>query len=229
MKEKRREERNFMDVCISAKSLAILTEQQIQEAFDSASSGNITNAYNHAFQAVRFAERLVLYARTLPCYTGSPIARTNVYAQTLHATDIEIGFTEQGWFVVKMPMLLPKKDAADGSSEYIRSILYPAIEQYFSSHPPVTIDPCVVIFRHVYTADRPARAWRDHDNLEVKTVTDIVAEYVMVTDSSKHCSQYHTSTIGKKEHTEIYVLPKPEFRTWLAQEPNFAEEGPPFI
>lgn len=225
LKEKRREERSFMDVCISAKSLALLSEQQIQEAFDCASAGNLTSAYNHAYQAERFAERFVQYARALPCYTGSPTAKAKVTAQILYVADIQIGFTEHGWFCVKMPMLLPKKDTADGSSDYIRSILYPAMERFFTTQPPITIDPCVLIFRHVYTAGRPARAWRDHDNIEVKTVTDIIAEYVMVTDSPKHCSQFHTSSLGKKERTEIYVLPKSEFRSWLAQEPLFPEDG----
>ena len=38
---------------------------------------------------------------------------------------VEIGVTAEGWFSVRIPLLLPKKER--GSAEYVRSILPPSL------------------------------------------------------------------------------------------------------
>lgn len=123
----------------------------------------------------------------------------------------------------KKTMLLPKKTI--GSKEYVRSLLYPAMSRFFYGKEPVYYPDCVIIFRHVYDRTRPERGYRDHDNLEVKTVTDIVALYVMKDDAALRCRHYYCSTAGDSDRTEIYVLHQSELPEWLETEKSFPDSG----
>ncbi|MBO7161814.1 MAG: hypothetical protein J6W15_03255, partial [Clostridia bacterium] len=77
---------------------------------------------------------------------------------------VEIGFTKQGWFSIRIPKLLPKKGT--GSVDYIREILWPALSRFFLGKPIVRYADCVLIYRHVYGSYYKKRYMRDHDNVE---------------------------------------------------------------
>ena len=148
---------------------------------------------------------------------------------------VEIGFTAEGWFSVRLPLLLPKKER--GSAEYVRSILLPALRTFFADRPPVRLDNCVLIYRHVYAEDRPERQRRDHDNIEINMVSDCIALYAMTDDAPglcSHyycsdapglCSHYYCSTSATVERTEVYVVPQREFAAWLEAEKAMPDEG----
>ena len=83
----------------------------------------------------------------------------------------------------------------------------------------------VTIFRHVYNRERPERQQRDHDNIELNRVLDAVALYVMVDDSPSRCRHYYCNAPGSSERTEVYVVPRGEFRYWLEHEDSIPDEG----
>ena len=84
---------------------------------------------------------------------------------------------------------------------------------------------CTLVYLHTYDKTRPRREWRDHDNIEINMVSDIIALYVMPDDGPEVCSHYYCSAAGTKERTEVYVVPKNEFWNWLKSENNMPEEG----
>ena len=180
-------------------------------------------AYDAALQLEEISEKLVLFTRRLPAYTGSPAAESAVENCMAESIPVEIGFTVEGWFALRIPALLPKK--ASGSADYVRSFLYPAMRRFFQAQPPVRYRDCVLIYRHVYSRDRPERRYRDHDNIEVNMVSDIVALYVMPDDSPKVCAHYYCSTSGADDRTEVYVVPKEEFPLWLVTERAMPDQG----
>lgn len=169
------------------------------------------------------AERLVLLTRALPAYTGAPQAWSEVEKIVSACIPVKIGFTAEGWFSLRIPALLPKKEA--GSADYIRSFLYPAMRDFFQDHPPVRYSDCVLIYRHVYDRSRPERKMRDHDNIEINMVSDIVAMYVMPDDGPSVCSHYYCSAEGPEDRTEVYVVPKRDFPVWLVMEKMMPEKG----
>lgn len=179
--------------------------------------------YVHAIKLEDVAERTVLLTRVLPAYTGNPHAGADTEATMEACIPVDIGFTEEGWFCIRIPALLPKKES--GSKDYIRSFLYPAMQKFFSGKQPVRYPDCVLIYRHVYSRSRPDRRKRDHDNIEVNMVSDTVALYVMPDDGPDVCSHYYCSNAGNEERTEVYVLPKQDFVLWLQKEPVMPEEG----
>ncbi len=185
--------------------------------------GDMEEANFEAFRLEEITEKVVLLTRALPSYTGNPRARSEVNAIIRETVPIEIGYTEEGWFSLRMPMLLPHKER--GSAGYIRQILYPAMQRFFRGKPLYKSDEAVIVYRHVYTEERPDRQARDHDNIEINMTTDIVAMFALVDDSPEHCSHYYFSALGDSERTEVYVVPKNEFPTFLEAAENFSKEG----
>lgn len=173
-------------------------------------------AYEQAMRLEETAERLVLLTRVLPAYTGSDVARLEVDNTMKLCIPVDMGFTAEGWFRLCIPALLPKK--GNGSADYIRSFLYPAMQEYFQRKEPVRFTDCVLVYRHVYDRNRPERRMRDHDNIETNMVSDIVAMYVMPDDAPSVCSHYECSVMGEDDHTEVYVVPGKDFPKWLLQE-----------
>lgn len=173
-------------------------------------------AYEQAMRLEETAERLVLLTRVLPAYTGSDVARLDVDNTIKLCIPVDIGFTTEGWFCLCIPALLPKKGG--GSADYIRSFLYPAMQEYFQKKEPVRFTDCVLVYRHVYDRERPERRMRDHDNIETNMVSDIVAMYVMPDDAPPVCSHYECSVMGEDDRTEVYVIPRTDFPQWLSQE-----------
>lgn len=188
-------------------------------------NGMAAKAYDMAMENVTEAEKLAVLYRQMPVRLGPPSAMCQVESATLQAVPIEIGFTEQGWFSLRLPRLPPKK--AKGSSDYLRGILYPALTQYFHCHSISVIDPCVIIYRHVYDASIPERRYFDHDNIEVKFVTDAVALYVMKNDAPQNCCHIHCSAAGTEDRTEVYVVPASEFPQWWELRETIPEGGIP--
>jgi len=153
-----------------------------------------------------------LTARQLPAYTGNPQAQKMTDQIIANNIPVRIGFTPEGWFAVIIPALLPKKQK--GSADYIRGFLYPAMGEFFRGKQPVRYTDCVLIFRHIYQRDRPERRYRDHDNIEINMVADIIALYVLFDDSPLSCFHYYCSAPGDENKTEIFVVPKNEFAAW---------------
>lgn len=82
-----------------------------------------------------------------------------------------------------------------------------------------------MIFRHVYDRQRPERLKRDHDNIEVNKVADIVAMYVLPDDKPKICSHYYCSAAASEDRTEVYVVPKYDFPMWFVEEKAMPDKG----
>ena len=168
--------------------------------------------------AAKLSEGVTLHVRSLPGHTGHPMAREHLRSAIREAVPVELGFTEQGWFCLRMPMLLPRKEKS--SRSYLRGFLYPALEEFTANLEPIRLPNCVMIFRHVYDHRRPEREYRDHDNIELNTVVDAIAMFFLVDDTPLECRHYYCSASGEKEMTEVYIVPREEFESWLAMEKN---------
>lgn len=186
-------------------------------------NGNVGEALTLALKFEEASEKMVLLTRVLPACTGCPNINLAVESVVEKSIPVEIGFTTENWFSVRIPALLPKK--TEGSADYIRSYLYPAMRTFFTNKSPIRYKNCVLIYRHVYDITRPEREKRDHDNIEVNMVSDIIAMYVMPDDGPSICSHYYCSSSGTQDRTEVYVVPKDEFAMWLITEKAMPDKG----
>lgn len=176
-----------------------------------------------AINYIKHAEQLSLIMRSMPYAAGVPNSKRLIDKAILDAVPIEMGFTEENWFCIRLPMLLPKKGR--GNTEYIRGMLYPAMQEFFRDKDPVRYDNCVLIFRHVYDRNRPERQLRDHDNVELNMVVDSVAMFLLYDDAPMRCRHYYTSVAGTEERTEVYVVPVENFLEWYIKEPLIPDKG----
>ncbi len=176
----------------------------------------IEDALAKAVTATKLSEAVTLKTRSLPAYTGNPRAEDMVLEAIGEAVPVKIGFTDQAWLKIEMPILLPRKEKS--SRSYIRGFLYPALEQFALNREKIRYRNCVLIFRHVYDRNRPEREYRDHDNIELNTVVDAVAMFFLVDDTPLECRHYYCSAAGDIERTEVYIVPRADFQHWLDME-----------
>ena len=186
-------------------------------------NGMLSEANMLAFENYRHAEALALCYRAIPVYTGLPYAKKEVHRIMSEEVPFEIGYTDEGWFCVRFPRMLPKKEK--GGVEYIRGQLYPALERFFQNEFPERFKDCVIIYRHVYAEGFPDRKKRDHDNIETNEITDAIAVFVMTDDAPKYCQHHHCSVEGPQERTEVYVVPEKDFIKWYEASKAFPSEG----
>ena len=181
-------------------------------------------AFRLSFGAHRNICKLFNLGNSLPAMSGDPAADNERNAIIAEEIPVEMGFTEEGWFLARIPMLLPKKDG--GNVDHLRTMLYPAFRRYFNERPvDEKFSKCVLIYRHVYDRERSERQYRDHDNIELNFVTDTVALYVMEDDAPLKCEHFHCSAAGSEERTEVYVVSQTDFMKWYGFHLQIPDEG----
>ena len=71
--------------------------------------GDQEMTYAVAMRQADTAEQVTLLARALPACTGNPIAAQELQDVMAINVPVEMGFTKEGWFSVRLPLLLPKR------------------------------------------------------------------------------------------------------------------------
>lgn len=95
---------------------------------------DLDTAYDKALGLEAVTEKTTLLTRVLPAYTGYRTAKEDVADIIAKEIPVEIGFTAEGWFCLRMPTLLPKKSS--GSHDYIRTYLLPAMDMLSQKKVP---------------------------------------------------------------------------------------------
>lgn len=220
---------DFMQGSQSALNLLKKLITGTEQSMHAYSLGQIQEGNQIALQNAVIAERIAVRFRALPTLYGSLAVKKEVARILAEENPVKIGYTQEGWFSVRLPRLLPRKEREKkgeiGSNEYLRGILPPALNRFFKDNLPTRFDDCVIIFRHIYDKEHPERKKRDHDNIEVNFVIDAIANHVMRDDGALECRHYYCSAAGTEERTEVYVVPESDFLEWYQAEKYFPDEG----
>ena len=72
-------------------------------------SRDLENALKLSVTAAKLSEGVALKTRALPAHTGHPQAERMVQEAISESVPVEISLTEEGWFYLHMPILLPRK------------------------------------------------------------------------------------------------------------------------
>ena len=114
-----------------------------------------------------------------------------------------------GVFCIRMPVL-PLKERCRSDCSYVAIPLLYALKKYGITHEIPRFDNAIVTVRHNYPNNLPVRYLRDHDNIEVKKVLDVIALYFLEDDNMAHCDLYYTAKPSDSYFTEIFIAPKPQ-------------------
>lgn len=159
------------------------------------------------------AEKIVNHARLFPTTIGFYNIEDEIKDNILKENKIDISY--EHWFKIKMPVLLNKKEV--GNPIYIRSTLFFALQDFFRNNNYEKInEKCIIVFKHNYSNKRKYREMRDHDNIELNSVVDLITMYMLKDDNPLCLDHYYFSTNNLDEDsTEIYLIPKKDFVEFL--------------
>lgn len=165
-------------------------------------------------EAALRAEKIACQLRNL-LYASTSIPKMDYLAQAgeVHETDIRY---EDGIMELSLPRLLPKKKMRQ-SDLFLLDPLHAALGHYARQHPLPRFRECVVCISHVYDHELPDWCLLDYDNLQQKKILDAIALYVMADDSGLLCDAYHTTELGEKNGTMVYIMEKSRFSGWLSE------------
>lgn len=148
-------------------------------------------------------------ARNLQAESGmiNPTNKINIAAQ------IEI--TQDAYLKLCLPVMLPKRSERD-PARFLDGPLLAAIRTYFADKPIPKYSSCVLVYEHIYAADRPRRRVTDHDNFELKHVQDLLESAFLANDTAALCSAFQCSHRGETDSTRIWILTPEQFPEWLS-------------
>lgn len=183
--------------------------------------GNANVAFVWASDLLKDGEKLCRVTREIPLKIGDTFVNgKNKYDQTeeliLSKWDIKIEYTEQGWLRVRLPIVAPKIKAYTANS--LCEPLRLAVDDFFSSNGKVEHRQMVICYRFIYGKDIPIRVYHDHDNKEIKNITDIITNLFIPDDCPKYLNHYYCSANSDESSTEVYLVPREEFSQWLEYE-----------
>ena len=174
------------------------------------------NGYRASLQdASQMAEKLVCGIRDMRVETCF-LPRAEVFREAAQVQGIVVEAAED-WHRIILPGLLPKRKS--GSCAFITAPLTAALTEFTKARPVQRMRQAVVCFRHLYSSELPERLVRDHDNIEVKQVLDVIADQFLVDDNGLLCTNLYTSAVSDNEGTEIYVMPPECLGKWLDLHP----------
>jgi len=138
-----------------------------------------------------------------------------------------LGYSQDnGIITITLPCLIPnrKKKPAD----FITTPLYATLERFVldnqggeceetPQHQPFQkFNHCVICITHVYDKALLAKGRkRDHDNVELKGIIDVINSFLLTDDSDNLCDIYNTSKISDKDFTVISIMSKEIFPSWI--------------
>lgn len=158
---------------------------------------------------VPIGEGIAMLVRKLPLFMGRSDTKECVEKEVKDFYEIEARITKEGWIQVVIPFLLPKREK--GTTEYLRSIIYPSLQEFFQDKAPINFNKAVLAYRHIYDKNRKERRKRDHENFEINMVSDTLALFALPDDGPDTCNHFYCSKEGNRECTEVYVLPQKDF------------------
>lgn len=108
--------------------------------------------------------------------------------------------SEQAVHII-IPLLLPKRDCTAFPE---LDTLCELLGLYARDIP--RFKDCTVIFEHVYSGEQKPRDIRDHDNLESRSVLNVIERFLLTSDSGYYCTNVHMTRFGSWNHTVITLM-----------------------
>lgn len=163
-------------------------------------------------------EKLAAISRIFPF----SLPDRKILLQTLENSIVQenkvfIEYTPEHWFHAIIPNLLPKKEnnKVHGSAEYIRTTFLVAMQKFFTQHKAIPyFKKNVLIIQNDYSKNRRDYGYRDHDNIEVNAVSDIVMIFCAKDDAGSLCNHFYCSATDENDQTEIFLMPEEDFACW---------------
>lgn len=194
--------------------------------------GDLETAKELTEKMMKELDRLCIFVRDIPLSMPVRMKDGKDFFDTTKdkiATnlDIQIGYADNKWFCVRLPIVAPKING--WTSNVLYEPLYLSLEKFADANRKTRKlkdkRPMVICYRFVYGEGIPIKNYHDHDNKEVKMITDAITTFTTSSDSPHHLNNYYCSATGEESHTEVFLIPREEFAEWLKYESTLTEKG----
>jgi len=174
-----------------------------------------TDSYSQlSYEAAIRGEEIVQKLRRLVFDTAN-ISKVEYLSQAADALGITI--REDADIVeITLPCLLPGRKSK--SNDFISGPLFGALSQFIANRrePFKRFEHCAICITHVYNKTLMAkRRIRDHDNMEVKGIIDVINLFLLSDDTGGLCDIFNTSEIADTDMTRIAIMKKDAFPEWV--------------
>ncbi len=158
------------------------------------------------------AERIACQLRNLVLFTDFK-GNSTYMIQAADALGIKISY-EDRIFSATLPGLLPKRRLHTNMA-FLRDPLHAALKEFLKGQEVEPYKECVICFCFVYDRSLPKRRVKDYDNLELKTILDVISTYVLFDDSGLYCDSHYTTELGETDQIIVTIMEKKRFPEWL--------------
>ena len=169
-------------------------------------------------EAALCAERLTERLRRLVMSARFPVQEQVAYRSRLvQSHEIQILY-EKDILRVEMPFLLAHRKTL--YTDYIYKPLYLALLQWCETRLETgeqipSYEQATLCYVHMYNKSLSAFRVRDHDNMEQKQVADALGMFFLVSDGGLYMDTYHTTVMGEKDRTILFLMPVDRFGEWI--------------
>lgn len=158
---------------------------------------------------------LIMFESSRQILAKIPATRqTGEISESALFNDISINYTNEGWLYAILPSLLPHTKQNINIKRALELSIGEKAERLFSEDKPKYFTEAVFIIRHIYAKNSLKR---DNDNIEVSTIINVFSSIFMPDDSPTYCDNYYTGRTGKKDCTEIFIVPRNDFVKWISK------------
>ena len=114
---------------------------------------------------------------------------------------------------ITMPCLLPTRKKPN--TNFLLDPLNVELGMFVLNNRFARFKDCVICFVHIYDKSTPERKIRDHDNIEVRDIMNVINAHLLTDDSGLYCDNFSSTELGEENCTRIYVMAKDKFPDWV--------------
>jgi hypothetical protein len=136
-----------------------------------------------------------------------------------HALDMEFTLEKEGWYHANIPPIPMKKNRE--KSNYFNETVFNYIKKRYHEmyhnekmELPKFTDATLIYIHHL-DKKSPFKSIPDVDNIDEKSVTDILASVIIVSDSMHHLDIINLSWLDDKASTEIFIMDHKDMEKWI--------------
>jgi hypothetical protein len=179
--------------------------------------------YSSLSQQAAIRSEFIAHKLRALMYMTTNISKAAYLENVADSLGIRIIYGGDGIIEIILPCLIPHRKK--GSTGFITDPLFAALARFIDKQPldlPFQrFKHCVICITHVYDKELFGKGReRDHDNIEIKGVINVINTFLLTDDNGTLCDIYNTSALLNKDFTCITIMKKDMFQGWLSGHKN---------
>jgi len=171
------------------------------------------NYSNLSQQAAIKAEFITRKVREL-VYNTTNIAWSELLESAANELGIIVEYDSDGVVDITIPCLIPGRKKKP--TEFITAPLFATLERFIierqATQPFERFTHCVISITHVYDKLLFGRGRkRDHENIEIKGIIDVINAFLLTDDNGFLCNIYSASEFSDADFTRISIMEQDMF------------------